>query len=430
MENKIAKGSKPFLDSLLGVKENVESERYFITMTTITASVFLMILCGFHIVMNLKIEPVFIAGASSIVLFVLYCFVRFKSCLFIPKLILTTLGLFLLDFTWYHKFFSLGPVLFFIFAFGALILWVWEGKQLVLMLAFYFLNILALFITEYYYVELEFQYDSLRNRSIDIYTSFFLYSSLLIFVLSRIKRDFIKQKNKAIKSEKLKSAFIANMSHEIRTPMNAIIGFSELLENEEDKLKRIKYIDIIKNSSDNLLSLIDELIDLSKIEAGYIEIVNKNFSIKDLFIELKEIYRLELEKRMKGHIEIQIVYPEKNDIICSDFIRVKQVLSNLLNNAVKFTSEGTILLKCEKQKENIVFSVSDTGVGIPEEDQNLIFDRFSKFNYEDMNDEGTGIGLSIVKKISELLKGKIRFESEQGKGSVFCFSIPYNNCNK
>jgi CheY-like chemotaxis protein len=160
------------------------------------------------------------------------------------------------------------------------------------------------------------------------------------------------------------------------------------------------------------------------MEAEDLEIKYSDVSVRDLFIELKDICSIEMLKREKT--DVQISYNLPDDIIVqSDSLRLKQILSNLLSNAIKFTSQGTIIFSCEKKGRELVFSVSDTGTGIPLEDQSRIFERFAKFNYHGMNTEGAGIGLSIAEKLVSLLKGRIWFNSSQGKGSDFFFSIPY-----
>ena len=410
--------------AIVGDIDQISSERHFVTLSTFVASIFLLILCLVHILMGLKVAPVILAGSSSLVMLGLYYFVRFRKCLYIPKVILTGLGLIMLDFTWYSKFLSNGPVLFFILIFAALVIWVWQGKCLAVLLVFYFLNLAVLGIIDSHAPEYLFKYPDPNKRSLDIFFSFFLYSSLLIVLLLFIKREFIRQKENAIKSDKLKSAFLANMSHEIRTPMNAIVGFSELLGDEYYSDHKQQYISIIQNSSYNLIRLINDIIDLSKIEAGDLEIKYSDIKISDLFVELKDFYSLDLIKREK--LLVSISYTIDEDLIFqSDPLRLKQVLSNLINNSVKFTSEGSITFGCEKTGRELIFSVSDTGTGITEEDQKKVFDRFTKFNYHGMNTEGSGIGLSIADKLVNLLGGKIWFDSTFGKGTNFFFSLPY-----
>jgi signal transduction histidine kinase/CheY-like chemotaxis protein len=411
--------------SVLGDVEQTDSERYFLTLGSFVISIFLLLMCGFHIFLGLKTAPVFLAASSSLVFLGIFFYIRFGKSLFIPKIFLTLFGLIMLDLIWYSKYLSNGPILFFILIFGALILWIWDGKPLIVLLTVYFLNLLTLFVIEFNSPVSLFNYPDLRFRSIDIYLSFLFYSSLMILFLIVVKKDFLRQKERAMKSDKLKSAFLANMSHEIRTPMNAIVGFSQLLSDGTDSDNKQQYINIIQNSSDNLLRLINDIIDLSKIEAEDLEIKHSEISIHELFIELKDVYSIEILKKEKTDVHISYNLPGDDIIVQSDPLRLKQVLSNLLNNALKFTSHGTIIFSCEKKGRELIFTVSDTGTGIPEEDQPKIFNRFTKFNYQGMNTEGSGIGLSIAEKLVSLLNGRIWFGSIFGKGSNFFFSIPY-----
>jgi len=238
------------------------------------------------------------------------------------------------------------------------------------------------------------------------------------------KEELKNAKEKAEVSDRLKTAFLANMSHEIRTPMNHIVGFSGLIESENDEEKRNKYLQNIKLSSANLLNLINDLIDLSKIEAGDLVIKKSNFSVYEMFNELKDAFALELVKKNKNQVIFKYELTETDFIINSDPSRLKQILSNLLSNAIKFTAQGTITFSCYQGKNELIFSVTDTGTGIPLEDQKIIFDRFTKFDYQGMNTHGSGIGLSIVKRLVELLKGRIWFNSIVGIGTSFYFSIP------
>ena len=411
--------------SVFGNAEQVGSERFFVTVTCLSASIFLFVLCMVHIFMDLKLAPVFIAGGGSMLLLGLYFLVRFGSCLFYPKLIMSVLGLVLLDLTWYSKFLSNGPVLFFVLIFAALVLWVWEGRPLLFLLILYYLNVAVLFIIDYHASAALFDYPEGRVRSVDIYLSFTLYSILLIFLLHVVKRDFLRQKEKAERSDKLKSAFLANMSHEIRTPMNSIVGFSRLLQEETDQENKDHFGNIIQRSSNHLIGLIDDIIDLSKIEAGELTIKYSSVNLSNLLEELTATYSIELQKRKKEKVVLKYEFNDEDMRILSDYGRLKQVLSNLISNAVKFTSEGEIILRCSKNSKEVIFSVSDTGTGIPIEDQQKIFQRFTSINYSGLNTEGTGIGLSISEKIIQALNGKIWLQSKAGEGSVFYVSIPY-----
>ena len=237
------------------------------------------------------------------------------------------------------------------------------------------------------------------------------------------KHDLQEAKERAEKSDKLKSAFLENMSHEIRTPMNSILGFSELLEEECTESVKSEYLKLIQSNGDNLMKLLSDLMDLSKIEAGDLTLKYSNFSVQEMFTELKGVFSNELQKRKRFNVELNYELPDGDINLCSDPNRIKQVLSNLLMNASKFTVNGTILFGCRRVNDEVIFSVCDTGTGIPEDDQKKIFERFTKYNYDSLNTEGSGIGLSIVQKIVDMLEGRIWVKSVYGEGSSFYFSI-------
>lgn len=418
------------LTVILGDRDKIDSERHFITTISFVAFFFVGVLFVFHYFTSEKFGPVFMSGISTLIVLGLYFFIRFYDYTLIAKILFSSVGILLLDVSWYEKHLSNGPVLFFIMAFGGLIVWIWEGIVLSTLIFLYILNILILYLIDLNSPVSNSIYLSKEARSIDIYFNFLIYSIILIVLLNSIKRDFIRQKERAVRSDKLKSAFLANMSHEIRTPMNAIVGFSGLIEDENDEVLRSQYVNIIKNSSDSLLKLIDDIIDLSKIEAGDLQLIQADFSIQTMFNELESIYKLELNKKNKQAVALQFHLPSSDFILQADPFRVRQVLMNLINNAIKFTDKGHIQVACEKKNGELVFSVKDTGVGIPENDQEKIFERFTKFDYHGMNNEGSGIGLSIVEKIIHLLKGKIWLESKLNQGTTFYFSLPYSAVKK
>jgi signal transduction histidine kinase len=418
------------LTVILGDRDKIESERHFITTISFVAFFFVGVLFVFHYFTSEKFGPVFMSGISALIILGLYFFIRFYDYTLIAKILFSAVGILLLDVSWYEKHLSNGPVLFFIMAFGGLIVWIWEGIVLSTLIFLYILNVLVLYLIDLNSPVSNTIYLTKEARSIDIYFNFLIYSIILIVLLNSIKRDFVRQKERAVRSDKLKSAFLANMSHEIRTPMNAIVGFSGLIEDENDEALRSQYVNIIKNSSDSLLKLIDDIIDLSKIEAGDLQLIQADFSIQTMFNELESIYRLELNKKNKHAVALQFDLPSSDFILQADPFRVRQVLMNLINNAIKFTDKGHIQVACEKKNGELVFSVKDTGVGIPENDQVKIFERFTKFDYHGMNNEGSGIGLSIVEKIIHLLKGKIWLESTLNQGTTFYFTLPYNAVKK
>ena len=231
------------------------------------------------------------------------------------------------------------------------------------------------------------------------------------------EKELILARDKAEMMDRLKSAFLANMSHEIRTPLNAIVGFSDLLVDTENIEERREYIQIVKENNDLLLQLISDILDLSKIEAGTFEFTNGDVDVNML---CEDIVR-SMQMKVKENVELMFDPHLAECRIISDRNRLHQVISNFVNNAIKFTSEGSIRVGYKQKGEELEFYVQDTGVGIDVESQAHIFERFVKLN---SFVHGTGLGLSICQSIVEQMGGKIGVESEPGKGSRFWFSLP------
>jgi len=246
-----------------------------------------------------------------------------------------------------------------------------------------------------------------------------------ITYLKKIEQELTNAKIRAEESDRLKSAFLANMSHEIRTPMNGIIGFCELLNDPEvTPSKQKEYINIIRNSSYRLLGIINDIIDISKIEAGQVVIRKEPV---DLTAVLEEAVRFFENEAKKKNLLIKTTYPSlpKKRYVLADRTRLYQVISNLLKNAIKFTIEGSIEAGFYDQDNEIVVFVKDTGIGIDNKDKEHIFERFRQGENTRINNyEGAGLGLSISKAFVEMMDGKIWVESEKGKGSTFCFTLP------
>ncbi|RLD62565.1 MAG: hypothetical protein DRJ01_06015 [Bacteroidetes bacterium] len=232
-------------------------------------------------------------------------------------------------------------------------------------------------------------------------------------------------KEKAEEAVKFQSAFLNNLSHEIRTPMNAIIGFSSMLDRKLNDKTRDSYIKIINDNSMSLLGIIDDILDVSKIEAGQLKLNYSEVNINDVLDELFILHQNYLNKENKD-IKLLLKKPsENNNIINTDVVRLRQILNKLIGNAIKFTNNGFVEFGYENRKNNIVFCVKDTGIGIDEEKFDLVFDRFRKIeNDNTVLYGGTGLGLTITKKLVELLHGRIWLESEVNKGTTFYFTLP------
>lgn len=234
-------------------------------------------------------------------------------------------------------------------------------------------------------------------------------------------------KQRAEESDRLKSAFLANMSHEIRTPLNAIIGFSTLVSNESTNTERKqKYVNIIKNNTASLLKLVEDILDISKIEANQLKIEKEFFEINSLIIDINTLFQKEIVAKKGSKVKLLLNKkspPNSNIFFYSDPVRVKQIIENLISNAIKFTHSGKIELGYKVKDKSILFWVSDTGIGIKPEDLEYIFNRFTKVESDDAIYRGTGLGLSISRSLVEMLNGRIWVESEINKGSTFYFEL-------
>lgn len=255
-------------------------------------------------------------------------------------------------------------------------------------------------------------------------SEFSLYFNQMLDEIERSYNELEKSRARAEESDRLKSAFLANMSHEIRTPMNAVIGFTEILDVQIENPIHKEYLQSIKSSGKNLLSIINDILDLSKIEAGKLELVFNKFNPDIIFKEMKQIFEMQLkEKNVEFVLDVKQSMPE----ILLDEVRFKQILINLVGNAVKFTNEGHIKLSVsyefsgkDENSCDLKIDIEDTGLGIDKDSQKLIFEPFKqKDNQDTKKYGGTGLGLSITKRLTEMMNGEIMLQSEVDKGSVF-----------
>jgi PAS domain S-box-containing protein len=264
-----------------------------------------------------------------------------------------------------------------------------------------------------------------RNRNDEV--QFFL--GMVEDVTSRkiAEAELIAAKEKAEESDRLKTAFLHNVSHEIRTPMNAILGFSSLLsEPGITDAEKNQYIDIIFQSGNQLLSIINDIVDLAGIESGHIKIKIGRVNINSVLREMSEQYAYKVKSQNIG-LNLKTPLSDEDSETMTDRTRLIQILSNLLTNAFKFTSTGEIEFGYRLENGFFEFFVRDTGIGIPGEYHSLIFERFYQVDSTVSRQyPGTGLGLSICRAYVGLLGGNIRVESESGKGSTFYFTIPHN----
>lgn len=290
------------------------------------------------------------------------------------------------------------------------------------------------YVNDFQYFPRFFKEGKKRYRTIDLDTLYFdefqqmgTVANEMIVEREKIHKQLIQEQEKATEADRLKSAFLANMSHEIRTPMNAIIGFSSLLDDSDVKEKEKKiYVKLVQRNGEFLLKLINDIIDISKIESDQLSIVKEEFALDELLDETLWNY----QEILAAHSGDKVGFSLKSNLpagfrCTTDRLRLKQVLDNLLGNAVKFTHVGEIALVVDLKGAWIHFHVKDTGIGIAEEDLRTIFNRFIQAkSLSNKTYGGTGLGLAISQKIIHLMGGDIGVKSELGKGSDFYFYIP------
>lgn len=265
----------------------------------------------------------------------------------------------------------------------------------------------------------------LINRKGDI--TFFIAIKEDITEKKKMFEELIEAKEHAEESDKLKTAFLNNISHEIRTPFNGILGFLSLIQDKDlSEDEKSEYIHIINQSADRLMNTINDIVEIAQIQAGQIKLTLEETDINKLVQELFDKFKADVE--IKG---VQFILNNKlsntDCIINTDWPKLNEVLNSLIKNAIKFTAIGSIEFSIQKNIDSVIFSIKDTGIGIPKGNQKIIFERFTQATVSRIRQfEGSGLGLSIAKAYVEMLGGKIWVESEEGKGSTFSFIIPYN----
>lgn len=381
----------------------------------------------FNIVLNLGTSLIFLTATAGSLLLVFYYRSRFHKDYYLTLYLSSIFLLLVLSALWIENAGSDGPIGYVYFALLVFIMLFFKKPYNFIMIFILGLTIISLYIVEAYFPELVTPYPVGANRTMDHLSVFIPVIIIISFFIYNTRQYYNSEKRKAETSDKLKSSFLANMSHEIRTPMNSIIGFSQLLSENPDSATQKKYVDLILESGDSLLTLINEILDISQIEAGQGKLFPKNFQLEQLLADLHVTFEAERIKNKKYDIELILSEPEGigRKAMYADPYRLKQVLSNLLNNAMKFTDSGEItfgysLLPGQKLR----FFVEDTGIGIASENLEAIFHRFFKLE-DDINRlyRGTGLGLAICKQIVEMMGGDLSVQSKLTKGSRFFFDL-------
>lgn len=399
-------------------------EDKLMVITSLSISFMLLIATIFNILVGLNQAIILSTFVGFFIYSGLYIYGRtFRFGIYF-KWLTSIFSLIYLDFIWLFNYGSKGPSLTLFVVLYSFMVLVFEKKNYIVLYLVFFLNLTGMFICEYSFPELIGDYENLLVRNLDLYSGTAFSLIILASFTYAIKTNYIKEYNRAKMSDNLKSAFVANMSHEIRTPLNAIVGFSSLISDAElNEKDRQMFEKQIQNNSDYLLNLIEDIIDVSKIESNQLNINIKEVNVLPIMKKIVHSFKYSMSENKNVQVFIKPDIPEI--IIKIDKVRFEQIIRNLLSNAIKFTDKGIIELGCKTEVDNYIFFVKDTGIGIHIEHQKMIFERFMKIeNSKQQFHRGTGIGLFLTKQLVDLFGGRIWVESEIGIGSIFYFSIP------
>lgn len=427
MDQQPEKRMKTVVRFLFKTPEEIGFENYIILVITFFIMNIGILGSIINLALGLSKLTVLSTLAITVIFVLIYLYSRILNRYILSKYLLSVLSLIVVNFQWFINYGSSGPILYLFVILESFILILFVRWERILFTSIIFTNVTILFIIEYFYPSTIGKYPSEAARLIDLYTGMLIYLMLGILLLNMAITFFKKQKEKAQLADRLKSAFLANMSHEIRTPMNGILGFTELLKKPGlTGAEQTEYISIIQKSSNRLLNIINDLIDISSIESGVVEVHLVETNINE---QLEFIYQFfQPEADQKG---LKITYShdltDDKALIITDREKLYAILTNLVKNAIKFTGKGHIYFGYKKKGIELEFYVRDTGIGIPKDRQEAIFERFVQADVSDrMAHQGAGLGLAITKSYVEMIGGKIRVESIEGKGSTFYFTLPYN----
>ena len=415
-----------FLEKLVYGKSAERFEDKIPLFTTLAISLILVISTSFNIAFGLKTEIILSSAVGVVLYFSLFLFGRLLDKKNTYSWLVSILSLVYLDYLWLINYGSLGPILALFVVLYAFLILVFNRKFFFLISMVILADLIMLFLFELKYPDLIGTYPSNRSRLFDVYIGLIFCLMVIFAFMATIKKNYIREYERAKMSDRLKSAFVANLSHEIRTPLNAIVGFSSLISDTDvPEADKKMYEDQIIRNSDYLLNLIEDIIDVSKIESNQLTVKVIELNIVPVITRVVQSFQLTIPLDKKVKVVAECKSNSGQMIVKVDQLRFEQILRNLLSNAVKFTEEGYIEVSCQRDGSFYVLSVKDTGIGIHIDHQKIIFDRFMKIdNSKQHLYRGTGIGLFLSRQLVEMFGGKIWVESEVGKGSNFYFTIP------
>jgi signal transduction histidine kinase/CheY-like chemotaxis protein len=414
------------LFQFFGNPEDKTLEDQFPVILSFATAILSLVAMSINIIIGLSPIMVLIPLGASLAMFFVYYKLRFSVHKYAYKLLMAAIAFIYFNFLWFHNYGSSGPTLYLFLLFFIFLIVIFDGKSRFFLSSLLVFNILVLFLTEFFVKDITNRYSDDQTRMIDIYFSLFIYLAFTSVLALVIRFYYRLERSNAQKSDQLKSAFLSNMSHEIRTPMAAILGFSKLLDYTQSDKERTEFVEIINENGKMLMQLLDDIIDISRMDAGQFDTYKKGFSLNEVLFEIKKIIRLNLDQQGKQQVNLTLQIPPGEAAVYTDEIRLRQILVNLLSNAAKFTMEGDVSFGYKLNGKDAEFFVSDSGIGIKPEYLNQIFNRFYKIENLEYAalPRGSGIGLSIVKLLVEKLGGNITVNSVHQKGTTFRFLLP------
>ncbi|MBS2211718.1 hypothetical protein KEM09_09905 [Carboxylicivirga mesophila] len=377
----------------------------------------------FNPFLGLPMSVIYSNFASSLIITFIYWVARIKRKFRIAKRLYLAFVVLMINFLWLETAGSSGPTLFYILAFVPLLTFLLNNNLLKYAYMVIGINVPGLLLIEAYFPEIITYYPSEIQRVLDILMVCLIFIIFEIPLIIYIKNLVINQRNEALHSERIKTSYVTHLSHEIRTPMNAILGFAELLEQDDLELaERKEYINIINDNGHTLLNLLNNIINIAKIEEDSTKVSLSKFNPDSL---LKRI-QASLSFKASNGVDFKTLKKTNESVmIHSDIILLYQILSNLTFNALKFTQQGHVYLSYAIIGDSIKFTVEDTGLGICQSKHDSLFNQFEQDSDNKLvNFNGSGLGLTISKNLSHLLKGKLYFESEKDRGTSFHLEIP------
>ncbi len=411
--------------------DTIDFERRFVIPISLAGATFSLVSILTNGVLKLDEIVQLTPYVSFVVYLAIFLWAWHKRNVAFAKYFIITFTLVLINFLWYFNYGANGPILYLFILIYSYLIFMVKGKQLIFFTVLIALNLVILFYIEYNHPGIVRDYKTHHQQIVDVYLSMFFYGLIIFIMMYIAKISYVNAYVEAKKADKLKTAFLENMSHEVRTPLNAIVGFSNLLAEEDTTLDdRKEYVELINESNESLLRLVNDILDVSLIEANQVVLSNNDVNVNELLSHLFKTYQFVLEKK-ESSVHLILDCPKEQLHILSDRTRLRQIFTNLLDNAVKFTGSGSITLGVKEQEHDLLFYVKDTGIGIEKKNHHLLFDRFFKVaDKKDVLFRGTGMGLYLCKKITEMMGGNITVYSEPNKGADFQFTVPKNGFKK